>query len=85
MFGKREPILHPHLGTPIEAVPRVEVGKWFVQFNLEPEWGRGSRQVTLNWWWPREKGHRFGYSHDYYDGDHKSFTVGPLNLYWNWG
>lgn len=66
-----------------KPVPRLDVGKWFVTYNLDPEHGRSSRVFTLNWWWPREKGSRFGYCRDWYDGWHFAFTVGPINLYWN--
>lgn len=84
MFKKKAPIINKYTGLPIAPVPRFEFERWSVQYNLEPEWGKGSRQILLSWWWPREKGYRFGYTHDYYDGEHKSFTVGPFNLYWNW-
>lgn len=77
-------IINPYTGQPIEPVPRWEFEKWGVKYNLEPEYGKGSRHILLSWWWPRAKGYRFGYTHDYYDGEHKSFTVGPINLYWNW-
>jgi hypothetical protein len=80
----KAPIIHPHTGKPIEPVPRLEFSKWSAQWNLDPEYGLGSRQIQLNWWWPRAKGHRFGYDNTYYDGVHKSITVGPINLYWNW-
>lgn len=31
------------------------------------------------------KGRReFGYDYVWYDGPHKSFTIGPFNVYWNW-
>ncbi len=71
-----------YFGNPVVPVPRMEIGKWFVQLNLEPEYGRGSRQVCLNW--NVERDYWFGYSSDWYDGPHKAFVLGPVNLYWNW-
>lgn len=70
--------------TEQKAIPRLEVGKWFVTLNLEPQCGRASRCLTLNWYWPRDRGGRLGYYETWYDGPHKSFVVGPINLYWNW-
>lgn len=63
---------------------RFNIGKWFIEYKLDPEYGEHSRVVVLNCDWPREKGQRFGYFNDWYDGPHKAIIVGPINLYWNW-
>lgn len=69
--------------------PLFEFERWSIQLNvkhyrpLNGMPGGGVDLIMLSWWWPRAKGYRFGYVEDWYDGWHRSFTVGPINLYWN--
>lgn len=79
-YGK---IINPYSGESIEPVSRFETGKWYIQLNLEPQYGRGSGALVLNWEWS-ERG-ELGYWETWYDGPHKSFGIGPIRIYWNWG
>lgn len=46
-------------------------------------WNRRMSWVEYKNWW--NLGWTFGYSELWYDGPHKSFNIGPFNVYWNWG
>ncbi len=63
-------------------VPRFEVGVSSCRFNLDPEAGWASRVVVVSW--GAEEWVWFKYDHDYYDGEHRSLTIGRINIYWNW-
>ena len=54
---------------------KISKGKWWLEFKFH-DW----QIVVFNWEWPRWE---FGYENTWYDGPHKSFTIGPFNVYWN--
>lgn len=54
---------------------KVGVDKWEIW--IEYDW----RIISLNCQWSQWK---FGFWSDWYDGPHRAFMLGPINLYWNW-
>lgn len=67
-----------------EPCPRITFDRWAVTFHFHPEVGEAlGDMLCLNFDWKNRR--EFGYWETWYDGPHKAFHVGPINVYWNWG